>query len=143
MEMSKDQNTKDVDDWLLHLCKSRSCMPREDSSFTGGQFQNHLQNELSGHGIRLDTVTHDKNVPELERYTCDHKDRRARSAFCMLPFDRLPNRMIIELMHMQPCNVCGSIVSSPQQMEHHQSSAAGELVTTVTSMRIAHDTHSR
>jgi hypothetical protein len=63
--MSKDQNTKDVDDWLLHLCKSRSCMPREDSSFTDGQFQNHLQNELSGHGIRLDTVTHDKNVPEV------------------------------------------------------------------------------
>jgi hypothetical protein len=57
-----------------------------------------LGGELAGIGITLNAVAADEHVPEIERHIRTIKER-ARSVVTMLPFERFPARIIIELIH--------------------------------------------
>ena len=63
-----------------------------------GQFdKDGLGGELAGLGITLNAVAADEHVPEIERHIRTIKER-ARSVVTMLPFERFPARIIIELI---------------------------------------------
>jgi hypothetical protein len=57
-----------------------------------------LDGNLAGLGITLNSVAADKHVPEIERHVRTIKER-ARSIVNMLPFDRFPARITIELIY--------------------------------------------
>jgi len=57
-----------------------------------------LAGPLSNVGITLNVVTADEHVPEIERHIRTLKER-CRSVFNTLPFKRIPNRMIVELVY--------------------------------------------
>ena len=61
-----------------------------------GQFEN-LRGDIANLGIRLNEVAEDEHVGEIERYIRTVKER-CRSACTVLPFKRLPARMVIELV---------------------------------------------
>jgi hypothetical protein len=64
-----------------------------------GQFnKDNLDGEIAGYGITLNTVSAEEHVPEIERQIRTIKER-ARSVITMLPFERYPARMIIELVY--------------------------------------------
>ena len=64
-----------------------------------GQFdRDGLGGELAEIGITLNAVAADEHVPEIERHIRTIKER-ARSVVTMLPFERFPARIIIELIH--------------------------------------------
>jgi hypothetical protein len=64
-----------------------------------GQFnKDNLEGEIAAFGITLNVVAADEHVPEIERYIRTIKER-ARSVINMLPFERYPARMIIELIY--------------------------------------------
>ena len=60
-----------------------------------GEFE-HMRGNLSELGIELNTASQDEHVPEIERYIRTMKDRM-RSDYNMLPFKKMPARMIIEM----------------------------------------------
>jgi hypothetical protein len=62
-----------------------------------GQFET-LRGELADLNIALETCGHDDHVPEIERHIRTLKER-ARAVYNTLPFQRLPARMIIELIY--------------------------------------------
>jgi hypothetical protein len=62
-----------------------------------GQFET-LRGDLADLNIALETCGHDDHVPEIERHIRTLKER-ARAVYNTLPFQRLPARMIIELIH--------------------------------------------
>lgn len=57
-----------------------------------------LETGLSGIGVTLNTVSRDEHVPEIERHIRTLKER-CRATYNSLPFRRLPNRMIVELVY--------------------------------------------
>jgi hypothetical protein len=61
-----------------------------------GQFDP-IRGELASLGITLNTVANDEHVPEAERYIRTIKDR-TRSVYNSLPFQRMPARMIVEMV---------------------------------------------
>ena len=64
-----------------------------------GQFnKDNLDGEIASFGITLNTVSAEEHVPEIERHIRTIKER-ARSVISMLPFERYPARMIIELVY--------------------------------------------
>jgi hypothetical protein len=64
-----------------------------------GQFdKDGLDGDLAGLGITLNSVAADEHVPEIERHIRTIKER-ARSIVNMLPFDRFPARITIELVY--------------------------------------------
>jgi hypothetical protein len=65
--------------------------------FMDGQFE-FLCGELADMQITLNTVANDEHVPDVERHIRTIKER-ARAAFNMLPFRRLPARITIELIY--------------------------------------------
>jgi Zinc knuckle len=65
-----------------------------------GQF-NSLRNEILSLGIDLNAVARQEHVPEVERYIRTLKER-VRSHYNALPFNPMPPRMMIELVHY--CN---------------------------------------
>jgi len=56
-----------------------------------------LKTEMAGLGVDLNTASEDEHVPEIERYIRTVKER-TRSTYNMLPFPKLPSRMIIEMV---------------------------------------------
>ena len=64
-----------------------------------GQFdKDGLGDELAGIGITLNTVAANEHVPEIERHIRTIKER-TRSVVTMLPFQRFPARITIELIY--------------------------------------------
>ncbi len=64
-----------------------------------GQFnKDGLGDELAGIGITLNTVAANEHVPEVKRHIRTIKER-ARRVVTMLPFQRFPARITIELIH--------------------------------------------
>jgi Reverse transcriptase (RNA-dependent DNA polymerase) len=57
-----------------------------------------LREELSDLHITLNTVANGEHVPEVERHIRTLKER-VRSVYNVLPFQRLPNRIVIELVY--------------------------------------------
>eukprot|EP00536_Pseudo-nitzschia_multiseries_P015470 jgi/Psemu1/42725/gm1.42725_g len=51
---------------------------------------------FSGFKLRINVVSRDEHVPEIERFICVIKER-CRASFAMLPLNKLPKRMIIAL----------------------------------------------
>jgi len=68
---------------LLHCCA--------DSEFEP------LKTKMAGLGVDLNTASEDEHVPEIERYIRTVKEQ-TRSTYNMLPFRKLPSRMIIEIV---------------------------------------------
>jgi hypothetical protein len=66
-----------------------------------GQFEP-LCSDIASLNIGLQTVEHDDHVPEVECYICTLKER-ARAIYNTLPFQKLPARMIIEMIYY--CNL--------------------------------------
>ena len=62
-----------------------------------GEFET-LHGHLADMHISLNTVSHDEHVPEVERRICTVKDC-ARCVYNTLPFQRLPARIIVELVY--------------------------------------------
>jgi hypothetical protein len=62
-----------------------------------GQFD-HLRADLAGIQIELNTVSENEHVPEIERHIRTNKER-TRCIYNMLPFKRMPVRMIIEMVY--------------------------------------------
>jgi hypothetical protein len=62
-----------------------------------GQFES-IRGDLAAMQIKLNTVSNDEHVPEVERYIRTIKVR-ARCAYNKLPFRRIPARMIIQMVY--------------------------------------------
>jgi hypothetical protein len=63
-----------------------------------GQFEV-LHGDLAGAGMTLNTVARGEHVPEAERQIRTIKDR-SRSVYNVLPFTKLPGRMVAELIYL-------------------------------------------
>ena len=64
-----------------------------------GQFdKDGLNGDVAGLGTNLNAVARNEHVPEIERNIRTIKDR-SRSVVTMLPFQHLPARIVIELIH--------------------------------------------
>lgn len=81
-----------------------------------------LEASLSGIGIVLHVVSRGEHVPEIERYIRTLKER-CRAVFNTLPFKRVPNRMLIELvyamnfwLHSFPAQEGVSATISPREL---------------------------
>jgi hypothetical protein len=48
--------------------------------------------------ISINVVSNDEHVPEIEWHICTIKER-VRCVYNMLPFKRMPNRMIVEMAY--------------------------------------------
>lgn len=57
-----------------------------------------LEGPLSNEGMALNVVARDEHVPEIERHIRTLKER-CRAVFNTLPFNKMPNRMIVELVY--------------------------------------------
>ena len=57
-----------------------------------------LNGEVAGLGCNFNAVAREEHVPEIERNIRTKKDR-SRSAVTMLPFQLIPARIVIELIH--------------------------------------------
>eukprot|EP00957_Ditylum_brightwellii_P052661 3992591-Ditylum_brightwellii.AAC.1 len=62
-----------------------------------GQFEC-LRNVLTGRGINLKICSEDEHVGKVERANCTVRER-VRGIYTTLPYERMPGRMIIELVH--------------------------------------------
>lgn len=80
-----------------------------------------LEIELSGMGIALNFVAIDKHIPEVEIHVCTLKKRR-HVAFNMLPFKKLPAKMLVDIVYTAtfwicaiPSVDCVSMTTSPRK----------------------------
>ena len=62
-----------------------------------GQFEP-LRGNLAELGILLNTASNDEHVPEIERQIRTVKER-TRAIYCTLPFNKMPRRLIIEMVY--------------------------------------------
>eukprot|EP00978_Attheya_sp_CCMP212_P001005 scaffold2069_cov43-Attheya_sp.AAC.3 len=62
-----------------------------------GQFD-HLRADLADMQIELNTVSENEHVPEIERHIQTNKEQ-TRCIYNMLPFKRMPVKMIIEMVY--------------------------------------------
>jgi len=62
-----------------------------------GQFHG-IQGELAEIGITLNVVARGEHVPEIERHIRTIKER-VRCVYAMLPFKKIPSRMLVELVY--------------------------------------------
>jgi len=62
-----------------------------------GQFEN-TQKHIEQMGIILNVTSHDKHVPEIERFIRTVKER-VRAMVNTLPFEQYPNRLIVEKVY--------------------------------------------
>ena len=67
------------------------------NAFMDGQFEP-LQGNLAELSILLNTASNDEHVPEIERQICTVKER-TRAIYCTLPFNKMPRRLIIEMVY--------------------------------------------
>ena len=67
------------------------------NAFMDGQFEP-LRGNLAELGIMLNTASNDEHVPEIERQICTVKER-TRAIYCTLPFQKMPRRLIIEMVY--------------------------------------------
>ena len=67
------------------------------NAFMDGQFEP-LRGNLAELGILLNTASNDEHVPEIEWQTQTVKER-TRSIYCTLPFNKMPRRLIIEMVY--------------------------------------------
>ena len=66
------------------------------NAFMDGQFEP-LRGNLAELGILLNTASNDEHVPEIERQIRTVKER-TRAIYCTLPFNKMPRRLIIEMV---------------------------------------------
>ena len=71
---------------------------RIQNAFMDGQFEP-LRGNLAELGILLNTASNDEHVPEIERQIWTVKER-TRSIYCTLPFNKMPRRLIIEMVYV-------------------------------------------
>jgi len=57
----------------------------------------HLRANFVNLGLELNVVANDEHVPEVERYIRTIKER-TRSVYNMLPYKRMPARMLVEMV---------------------------------------------
>ena len=62
-----------------------------------GQFEP-LRGNLAELGILLNTASNDEHIPEIERQIHTVKER-TRGIYCTLPFQKMPRRLIIEMVY--------------------------------------------
>ena len=62
-----------------------------------GQFET-LRSELADIQVNLNTVSANEHVPEIERHIRTVKER-VRCIYNMLPFKKMPSRLIIEMVY--------------------------------------------
>ena len=62
-----------------------------------GQFEP-LRGNLAELGIILNTTLNDEHVPEIEQEIRTVKER-TRAIYCTLPFQKMPRRLIIEMVY--------------------------------------------
>ena len=67
------------------------------TAFMDGQFEP-LRGNLAELGIILNTASNDEHVPEIERQIRTVKER-TRAIYCTLPFNKMPRRLIIEMVY--------------------------------------------
>ena len=67
------------------------------NAFMDGQFEP-LRGNLAELGILLNTASNDEHVPEIERQIRTVKER-TRAIYCTLPFQKMPRRLIIEMVY--------------------------------------------
>ena len=67
------------------------------NAFMDGQFEP-LRGNLAELGIVLNTASNDEHVPEIERQIRTVKER-TRAIYCTLPFNKMPRRLIIEMVY--------------------------------------------
>ena len=67
------------------------------NAFMDGQFEP-LRGNLAELGILLNTASNDEHVPEIERQIRTVKER-TRAIYCTLPFNKMPRRLIIEMVY--------------------------------------------
>ena len=98
-EYLSDQKTPTIVNAIKHLHQTYAKRGFQVSILLmDGQFdKNNLDGEIAAFGITLNVVAADEHVPEIERHIRTMKER-ARSVINMLPFERYPARMIIELV---------------------------------------------
>ena len=70
-----------------------------DTILADGQFEP-IHGELADLGVRLNTTSHDEHVPVVERYIHTLKER-VRACYNILPFDKHPQWLIIEMVYTQ------------------------------------------
>ena len=68
------------------------------NAFMDGQFEP-LRGNLAELGILLNTASNDEHVPEIERQIRTVKEQ-TRSIYCTLPFNKMPRRLIIEMVYV-------------------------------------------
>ena len=73
------------------------CGFRIRNAFMDGQFEP-LRGNLAELGILLNTASNDEHVPEIERQIRTVKER-TRAIYCTLPFNKMPRRLIIEMVY--------------------------------------------
>ena len=61
-----------------------------------GQFEN-LRADVADMQIVLNTTSNDEHVPDIERHIRTMKER-VRSTYNMLPFKKMPQRLVIEMV---------------------------------------------
>lgn len=58
----------------------------------------HIRGDLADLNITLNTVARGEHVPEIERHIRTLKER-VRCVYATLPFDKIPSRMLAELVY--------------------------------------------
>jgi Reverse transcriptase (RNA-dependent DNA polymerase) len=64
---------------------------------TDGEFES-LRGDLAAMRVNLNTTARDEHVGDIERYIRTVKER-TRATYNTLPFERMPNRMVIEIVY--------------------------------------------
>ena len=62
-----------------------------------GEFE-HIRGPISGLHMALNTTSNDEHVPDIERHIRTIKER-VRATYNMLPFKKLPDRLVIEMVY--------------------------------------------
>jgi hypothetical protein len=110
---------------VIALYKQRGF--RVTNCYGDGEFES-LRANLADLGTQLNVTSENEHVPEAERFIRTIKER-ARAAYNMVPFKRMPGVMIVELVHssnywlnMFPANDGVSSTLSPRRILTGQNS---------------------
>jgi hypothetical protein len=96
--MIVDKLQKMVFSALKDVCKVyKTCGSRVETMLMDGEF-NCQRGDLANLGVHLNPTSADEHVGDIERYIHTVKER-VRCIYNMLPFTRLPNRLVIEMVY--------------------------------------------
>ena len=99
-EFLKNKKTESIFQAIKHVHQTYTKRGFKVKTFMlDGEFdKDGLNGEVAGLGCNMNAVAREEHVPEIERNIRTIKDR-SRSVVTMLPFQRIPARIIIELIH--------------------------------------------